>query len=136
MGHKVARVCSVCVFMLCMCVSFSLCLTQPPPSRVAVVSGGEADQDLSNLKVKVRSHVVHKPAQSSGRRTQVKTLRPPAGSTAEDKEVGTTHFNVLLRCLFSSFSLCRVKVKVLFIIQMFNHKYTQSISLPLTSCNE
>lgn len=106
--YKLARVCSICVFMLCMCVSFSLCLTQPPPSRVAVVSGGEADQDLSNLKVKVRSEVVHKPAKSSGGRTQVKTLRLLAGSTAEDKEVGTTHNSVLIHCLFSSFSLCRV----------------------------
>uniref|UniRef100_A0A8C4DJA4 TBC1 domain family member 31 n=1 Tax=Dicentrarchus labrax TaxID=13489 RepID=A0A8C4DJA4_DICLA len=61
-------------------------LNKPPPSRVAVVSGGEADQELSNLKVKVRSEVVQRPAKSSGRRTQVKTLRPPAGSTAEDKE--------------------------------------------------
>ncbi|XP_035529140.1 TBC1 domain family member 31 [Morone saxatilis] len=61
-------------------------LNKPPPSRVAVVSGGEADQELSNLKVKVRSEVVQRPAKSSGRRTQVKTLRPPAGSAAEDKE--------------------------------------------------
>ncbi|KAI3361372.1 hypothetical protein L3Q82_013551, partial [Scortum barcoo] len=61
-------------------------LNKPPPSLVAVVTGGEADQDLSNLKVKVRSEVVHKPAKSSGRRPHVKTLRPPAGSTAEDKE--------------------------------------------------
>ncbi|TMS10562.1 TBC1 domain family member 31 [Larimichthys crocea] len=52
----------------------------------AVVSGGEPDQGLSNLKVKVRSDVIHRPAKSSGRQTQVKTLRPPAGSTAEDKE--------------------------------------------------
>uniref|UniRef100_A0A671WZ67 TBC1 domain family member 31 n=1 Tax=Sparus aurata TaxID=8175 RepID=A0A671WZ67_SPAAU len=59
---------------------------QPPPSQVAVVSGGDADQELSNLKVKVRSEVVQRPAKSSGRRTQVKILRPPAGSTAEDKE--------------------------------------------------
>lgn len=76
-----------------MCVS--LALTQPPPSQVAVVSGGEDDQELSNLKVKVRSEVLQRPAKSSGRRTQVKILRPPAGSTAEDKEVGTTHTNLL-----------------------------------------
>ncbi|KAM9353380.1 TBC1 domain family member 31 [Symphorus nematophorus] len=61
-------------------------LNKPPPSQVAVVSGGEADQDLSNLKVKVRSEVVQRPAKSSGRRTQVKIIRPPAGSTADDKE--------------------------------------------------
>ncbi|XP_038567965.1 TBC1 domain family member 31 isoform X2 [Micropterus salmoides] len=61
-------------------------LNKPPPSQVVVVSGGEADQDLSNIKVKVRSEVVHRPAKSSGRRTQVKLLRPTAGSTAEDKE--------------------------------------------------
>uniref|UniRef100_A0A671WWC4 TBC1 domain family member 31 n=1 Tax=Sparus aurata TaxID=8175 RepID=A0A671WWC4_SPAAU len=61
-------------------------LNKPPPSQVAVVSGGDADQELSNLKVKVRSEVVQRPAKSSGRRTQVKILRPPAGSTAEDKE--------------------------------------------------
>lgn len=79
-----------------MCVS--LALTQPPPSQVAVVSGGEDDQELSNLKVKVRSEV-QRPAKSSGRRTQVKILRPPAGSTAEDKEVGTTHTNVLTHCV-------------------------------------
>ncbi|XP_036930288.1 TBC1 domain family member 31 isoform X1 [Acanthopagrus latus] len=61
-------------------------LNKPPPSQVAVVSGSDADQELSNLKVKVRSEVVQRPAKSSGRRTQVKILRPPAGSTAEDKE--------------------------------------------------
>uniref|UniRef100_A0AAX7VPW3 TBC1 domain family member 31 n=1 Tax=Astatotilapia calliptera TaxID=8154 RepID=A0AAX7VPW3_ASTCA len=61
-------------------------LNKPPPSQVAVVSGGEADQDFSNLKVKVRSEAVQRPTKSSGRRTQVKTLRPPAGTTAEDKE--------------------------------------------------
>ncbi|XP_033959344.1 TBC1 domain family member 31 isoform X4 [Pseudochaenichthys georgianus] len=53
----------------------------PPPSRVAVVSGGGADQDLSNLKVKVRSEVVQR-----DRQTQVKILRPPACFTAEEKE--------------------------------------------------
>ncbi len=74
---------------MCVCVSFSL--TQPPPSHVAVVSGGEADQELSNLKVKVRSEVIQRPAKSSGRRTQVKILRPSAGSVAEDKEVGATN---------------------------------------------
>ncbi|CAJ1062028.1 TBC1 domain family member 31 [Xyrichtys novacula] len=61
-------------------------LNRPPPSQVAVVSGGEADQELSNLKVKVRSEVVQRPAKSSGRRTQVKIFRPPVGSAAEDKE--------------------------------------------------
>ncbi|KAM4735303.1 TBC1 domain family member 31 isoform 2-T2 [Anableps anableps] len=61
-------------------------LNKLPPSRVAVVSGGEADQDLSNIKMKVRSEVVQRPARSSGRRTQVKILRPPAGSSAEEKE--------------------------------------------------
>lgn len=73
----------MCVFIFCMCA-------QPPPSQVAVVSGGDDDQELSNLKVKVRSEVVQRPAKSSGRRTQVKILRPPAGSTAEDKEVRIT----------------------------------------------
>ncbi|XP_030606506.1 TBC1 domain family member 31 [Archocentrus centrarchus] len=61
-------------------------LNKPPPSQVAVVSGGEADQDFSNIKVKVRSEAVQRPVKSSGRRTQMKTLRPPAGSTADDKE--------------------------------------------------
>uniref|UniRef100_A0A3Q3KV10 TBC1 domain family member 31 n=1 Tax=Mastacembelus armatus TaxID=205130 RepID=A0A3Q3KV10_9TELE len=61
-------------------------LNKPPPSQVKVVSAGEADQDLSNLKVHVRSEVIQRPAKSSGRRTQVKILRPPPGSTAEDKE--------------------------------------------------
>ncbi|XP_008304948.1 TBC1 domain family member 31-like, partial [Stegastes partitus] len=61
-------------------------LNKPPPSQVAVVSGGEADQDFSGLKVKVRSEVVQRPARSSGRRTQVKILRPPTVSAAEDKE--------------------------------------------------
>ncbi|KAA8591499.1 hypothetical protein FQN60_016873 [Etheostoma spectabile] len=65
----------------------SINVYSPPPSQVAVVSGGGADdQDLSNVKVKVRSEVVQRPAKSLGRRTQVKVLRPPAGSTAEDKE--------------------------------------------------
>ncbi|XP_028281100.1 TBC1 domain family member 31 [Parambassis ranga] len=66
--------------------SFTQELNKPPPSRVAVVSDGTADQDLSNLKVKVRSEVTHRPAKTSGRQTQVKILRPPAGSGAEDKE--------------------------------------------------
>ncbi|XP_034553747.1 TBC1 domain family member 31 [Notolabrus celidotus] len=60
-------------------------LNKPPSSQVAVVSG-EADQEYSNLKVKVRSAAAQRPARSSGRRTQVKILRPPAGSAAEDKE--------------------------------------------------
>uniref|UniRef100_A0A3Q1KH56 TBC1 domain family member 31 n=1 Tax=Anabas testudineus TaxID=64144 RepID=A0A3Q1KH56_ANATE len=42
-----------------------------------------ADQDLLNLKVKVRSDVVQRAAKSSGRQTQV--LKPPPWS-AEDKE--------------------------------------------------
>uniref|UniRef100_A0A7N6BBS7 TBC1 domain family member 31 n=1 Tax=Anabas testudineus TaxID=64144 RepID=A0A7N6BBS7_ANATE len=62
-----------------MCLSLDL--TQPPPSQVAVVTG--ADQDLLNLKVKVRSDVVQRAAKSSGRQTQV--LKPPPWS-AEDKE--------------------------------------------------
>lgn len=87
---------------MCLCVP----LPQPPPSQVAVVSGGGADdQDLSNLKVKVRSEAVQRPAKSLGRRTQVKVLRPPAGSTAEDKEVGTTHTIVSYTLCFS---FCRV----------------------------
>ncbi|XP_047454123.1 TBC1 domain family member 31 isoform X2 [Mugil cephalus] len=61
-------------------------LNRPPPSQVAVVSGGEARQDLSNLNVKVRSAAVQRPAKSSGRRTQAKMLRPPTGSVTEDKE--------------------------------------------------
>jgi len=85
----------VCV---CVCVSSS---PKPPSSLVAVVSGGEAYQDLSNLKMKVRSDVVQRPAKSSGRRAQVKILRPPAGSSVEDKEVRkdkiSSHFQ------FSSF---------------------------------
>lgn len=62
-----------------------LFLTQPPPSQVAVVSNGDAKQELSSLKVKVRSES-QKPVMSSSRR-QVKILRPPAVSTADDKEV-------------------------------------------------
>lgn len=69
---------------------------------MAVVSGGEAGKELSNLKVKVRSGVVQRSPKSSGRRTQVKILRPPAGSIAEDKEVGTTHSNDFF-ILFISF---------------------------------
>ncbi|XP_017265374.1 TBC1 domain family member 31 [Kryptolebias marmoratus] len=61
-------------------------LKKPPPSQVAVVSGGEADQDFSHIKMKVRSEAVQRPAKSSGRRTQVKILRPPAASSAEEKE--------------------------------------------------
>ncbi|XP_023266178.1 TBC1 domain family member 31 [Seriola lalandi dorsalis] len=60
-------------------------LNKPPPSQVAVVSGGDANQELSNLKVKVRSEVVQRPVMSSGRR-QVKILRPPAVCAADDKE--------------------------------------------------
>ena len=81
--------------MMCVCVP----LGQPPLSRVAVVSGGGADQDLSNLKVKVRSEVVQR-----GRQTQVKILRPPACFTAEEKEVGSTLMNaVIFRIFFISF---------------------------------
>nr|XP_046256314.1 TBC1 domain family member 31 [Scatophagus argus]XP_046256315.1 TBC1 domain family member 31 [Scatophagus argus] len=61
-------------------------LNKPPPSQVAVVTGSEADQEMSNLKVKVRTEVIQRPAKSSGRQTQVKTLQPPAVSAAEDKE--------------------------------------------------
>ncbi|KAM6909708.1 TBC1 domain family member 31 [Xenentodon cancila] len=61
-------------------------LNKPPPSQVAVVSGGEADQDVSHLKMNVRSEAVRQPAKSSGRRVQVKILRPPARPSAEDKE--------------------------------------------------
>lgn len=71
----------------------SLALTQPPPSHVVVVSGDEVDQEMSGLKVKVRSEVPKKPAKSSGRRTQAKIPQPPAGSTAEDKEVRATPNN-------------------------------------------
>lgn len=69
----------------------SLALKQPPPSQVAVVSGDEVDQEMSGLKVKVRSQVPKKPAKSSGRRTQAKIPQPPAGAAAEDKEVRATH---------------------------------------------
>uniref|UniRef100_A0A3Q2ECX0 TBC1 domain family member 31 n=1 Tax=Cyprinodon variegatus TaxID=28743 RepID=A0A3Q2ECX0_CYPVA len=61
-------------------------LNKPPPFKVAVVSGGEADQDFSNIKIKVKSEKIQRPAKSSGRGTKVKTLRPPAGSAADDKE--------------------------------------------------
>lgn len=61
-------------------------LNQPPTSQVEVDMGGEADQAVSKLKVKVRSGAVQKSAQSSGRRTQVKILGHPSTSTAEDKE--------------------------------------------------
>ncbi|XP_076006622.1 TBC1 domain family member 31 isoform X2 [Genypterus blacodes] len=54
---------------------------KPPPSQVAVVSGGEADRGLPKLKVKVRSDVSQRPAKA-----QTKVLRPPCVSTAEDKE--------------------------------------------------
>ncbi|XP_007557939.1 TBC1 domain family member 31 isoform X2 [Poecilia latipinna] len=60
-------------------------LNKPLPSRVAVVSGGGAGHDFSNIKMKVRSEAI-RPARRSGRGTQVKILRPPAGSSAEDKE--------------------------------------------------
>ncbi|XP_034466388.1 TBC1 domain family member 31 isoform X2 [Hippoglossus hippoglossus] len=58
-------------------------LNKPPPSRVAVVSDGDAHQELS--KVTVRSEVVQRPVMSSGR-TRVKILRPPAVPTTDDKE--------------------------------------------------
>ncbi|XP_074540281.1 TBC1 domain family member 31 [Halichoeres trimaculatus] len=60
-------------------------LNQPPTSQVTVVSG-EANQEYSNLKVNIKPDAVQRPAKTSGRRTQVKILRPPAGSAAEDKE--------------------------------------------------
>uniref|UniRef100_A0A3B3CDS0 TBC1 domain family member 31 n=1 Tax=Oryzias melastigma TaxID=30732 RepID=A0A3B3CDS0_ORYME len=61
-------------------------LNKPPPAQVAVVSGGEDVQDLTHLKMKVRSELVQRPKKSSGRQPQVKILRPPAVSSAEDKE--------------------------------------------------
>ncbi|XP_056300983.1 TBC1 domain family member 31 [Pseudoliparis swirei] len=60
-------------------------LNKPPPSRVAVVSGGGAVHS-SHLNVKVRSEVVQRQTKSSGRRTHGKILRPPAVSADEDKE--------------------------------------------------
>ncbi|KAF3691620.1 TBC1 domain family member 31 WD repeat-containing protein 67 [Channa argus] len=60
-------------------------LNKPPPSKLGVVVGGEADQDLSNLKVKVSSEVVQRPAKFSGMRA-AKILRPPPWSVADDKE--------------------------------------------------
>uniref|UniRef100_A0A665TB92 TBC1 domain family member 31 n=1 Tax=Echeneis naucrates TaxID=173247 RepID=A0A665TB92_ECHNA len=57
----------------------------PPLSQVAVVSGGDTTQGLSNLKVKVRSEVLQRPPINSGRR-QIRTLRPRAVCTTDDKE--------------------------------------------------
>lgn len=65
--------------------------SQPPLSQVAVVTA--ADQDLSNLKVKVRADGVQRPAKSLHRRPQVKNLMAPPGSATEDKEVEPTHTN-------------------------------------------
>ncbi|XP_028985560.1 TBC1 domain family member 31 [Betta splendens] len=59
-------------------------LNKPPSCQVAIVTA--ADQDLSNVKVKVRSNMVQRPAKSSNSRPPVKILRAPPGSTAEDKE--------------------------------------------------
>ena len=85
-----------------------------------MVSGGEADQELSNLKVKVRSEVVQRPARSSGRRTQVKILRPLAGSAAEDKEVETTPNNVIYHhILFFMYRVCKVLKMLNFICYVF-----------------
>lgn len=109
--HKMMRVISFDNKMLLfMWMCLSLDLTQPPPSQVAVVTG--ADQDLLNLKVKVRSDVVQRAAKSSGRQTQV--LKPPPWS-AEDKEVGPTH------CYVLTFSLL-VQI-VLFTTPFFNLIY-------------
>lgn len=66
----------------------SLALIQLPPSQVAVVSGGE--DELTNLKVRVRSENLQRPKNSS-RQTQTKILQHSAGFTAVDKEVETTH---------------------------------------------
>lgn len=68
-------------------------LNKPPPSKVAVVSERKADQDYSNLKVKVKSDV-QKAGKSSGRRTQVKILRP-GGAAVDDKEVHLNEFTIL-----------------------------------------
>ncbi|KAM9310324.1 TBC1 domain family member 31 isoform 2-T2 [Pholidichthys leucotaenia] len=59
---------------------------KPPPSNVAIVSGGEGDRDFSNLKVKVRSEVSSRPDKRSARQTQAKMVRLHAGPAAEDKE--------------------------------------------------
>ncbi|KAK2844226.1 hypothetical protein Q5P01_010885 [Channa striata] len=60
-------------------------LNKPPLSQVAVVTGGKSDQDLSKLKVKVRSEVLQRESKCSGT-PAVKILRPPPGSVADEKE--------------------------------------------------
>ena len=93
----------LCVYV-CACVRFSLALTQPPPSRVAVVSNGDAHQELS--KVTVRSEFVQRPVVNSGM-TRVKRLRPPAVPSTDDKEVGD-HTDMYLRVPTHWFSFVSV----------------------------
>uniref|UniRef100_A0A3P8VUA3 TBC1 domain family member 31 n=1 Tax=Cynoglossus semilaevis TaxID=244447 RepID=A0A3P8VUA3_CYNSE len=56
-----------------------------PFTRVAVVSDGDTNQELANLKVKVKSDVDQRLAMTP-RQTWVRILKPPAVSTADDKE--------------------------------------------------
>lgn len=53
---------------------------------MAVVSDGDTNQELANLKVKVKSDVDQRLAMTP-RQTWVRILKPPAVSTADDKEV-------------------------------------------------
>lgn len=65
---------------------------QPPSSQVAVISGGDDDQELPKLKVRDRPDVLLKSAKRSGRQSQAK-ISP--GFSLDDKEVGTTCTDVL-----------------------------------------
>lgn len=64
---------------------------QQPSFQVAVVSGGEDDQELSKPKVRVRSDIIEKSAKRSGKQSQAKI---PTGFPVDDKEVRTTYTDV------------------------------------------
>lgn len=79
--------------------SFLPVSVQPPSSQVAVISGGDDDQELPKLKVRDIPDVLQKSARRSGRQSQAKIF--PEFSV-DDKEVGTTCTDVFgfLFCFF------------------------------------
>ncbi|KAI5620588.1 TBC1 domain family member 31, partial [Silurus asotus] len=60
-------------------------INKPPQSLVKTVTSG-TNADTSCLKMKVHAGAVLRPAKTSAHKRRVKTLRPPAVSTPENKE--------------------------------------------------
>ncbi|KAI5105790.1 TBC1 domain family member 31 [Silurus meridionalis] len=65
-------------------------INKPPQSLVKTVSSG-TNVDTSCLKMKVHAGAVLRPAKTSARKRRIKTLRPPAVYTPENKELPENH---------------------------------------------